>query len=300
MGSDTITTSDVEAVHAATAGAVSSYRPGQGQGRTDEMSRLDRQAELTFDVELDLLIAGGLAQDGLILDLGSGNGAVTKRLRQALPQARVVAVDVDADLLSLVPPPALLIRAGRIPLEDDSADDIVVRFVAQHLRPAARAELWTEVLRVLRPGGRVHVIDVDDTDSGVTTPRQPGLAPIFAKLHHAQSADGGDRMVIGKVVPELDTAGFQDVFRERGEVTSTERNLSDFAVHVGPERHVPHVATGVLTLADLAVMTRGWQAILADPAAYICIYVHLVRAVKPGANPLGRRRGTPATQGEAS
>lgn len=274
-------THTVSAGGVASSAPASSYRPGVGLPRRDEMTRLDRQAELTFDTELELLLDGGLARTGTVVDLGSGNGAITTRLRSALPEATVIGADVDAELLSLVPAPALLIEEGRIPLADNTVDDVLVRFVAQHLTPAARGELWAEALRVLRPGGRLHVIDVDDTDSGITTPRQAGLAPVFAKLHHAQAADGGDRMVIGKVAPELAAAGFERVSPVRGEVSSQERPLTDFAVHVGPERHVPQVATGVLSLADLAAITQGWRAILSDPAAYICLYVHLVRGVKP-------------------
>ncbi|WP_256839322.1 class I SAM-dependent methyltransferase [Ornithinimicrobium faecis] len=274
----------------------SSYRPGTGRPRADEMDRLDRQAQLTFDVEFGLLREGGLRTDGTLLDLGSGNGAITTRLRERLPEATVIGVDVDPELLALVPAPSLLIEDGRIPVEDESVDDVLVRFVAQHLTPAARLDLWTEVLRVLAPGGRVHIVDVDDTASGVTTPLQPGLAPIFAKLHHAQAADGGDRMVIGKVAPELEAVGFVHAQQVRDAVSSSERPIEDFAVHVGPERHVPHVSTGVLSLADLAAITRGWQAILADPAGSVCVYVHLVRASKPGPVSMG---SAPTTEGEA-
>lgn len=260
----------------------SSYRPGVGRPREAEMERLDRQAALTFEVEFQLMIEGGLRTDGTLVDLGSGNGAITRRLRSRLPDATVLGVDVDSELLAMVPAPTALIEHGRIPLKDATVDDVLVRFVAQHLTPTARASLWAEVLRILRPGGRVHVIDVDDTNSGVTTPLQPGLAPVFAKLHHAQAADGGDRMVIGKIGSELEAVGFAAVTQVRGEVSSRDQPVEVFAVHIGPERHVPHVSTGVLTLTDLAAITQGWQTILADPSAYVCIYVHLVRAVKPG------------------
>lgn len=259
----------------------SSYRPGRGRQRDAEMERLDRQADLTFGAEFDLMLRGGLRTDGTLLDLGSGNGTITRRLRDRLPRAQVIGADVDPQLLALVPEPALLLVDGRIPLEENAVDDVLVRFVAQHLPPSDRASLWAEVLRVLRPGGRVHVVDVDDSEAGVATPEQPGLRQVYAKVFHAQAALGGDRAVIGKVAPELSAAGFSGAARCRESVTSQQRPLEDFAVHIGPERHVASVAEGVLSIADLAAVTGAWQAILTDPQGYISINVHMVRASKP-------------------
>ncbi len=259
----------------------SSYRPGRGRQRDAEMERLDRQADLTFGAEFDLMLRGGLRTDGTLLDLGSGNGTITRRLRDRLPRAQVIGADVDPQLLALVPEPALLLVDGRIPLEENAVDDVLVRFVAQHLPPSDRASLWAEVLRVLRPGGRVHVVDVDDSDAGVATPEQPGLRQVYAKVFHAQAALGGDRAVIGKVAQELSAAGFSGAARCRESVTSQQRPLEDFAVHIGPERHVASVAEGVLSIADLAAVTGAWQAILTDPQGYISINVHMVRASKP-------------------
>ena len=260
----------------------SSYHPGVGRRRDAEMERLDRQAGLTFENEFALLIGGGLTETGTIVDLGSGNGAITTRLRERRAGATVIGVDVDPELLASVPAPTLLIEEGRIPLGDGTVDDVLVRFVAQHLTPEDRSSLWAETLRILAPGGRVHVIDVDDTDAGITRPPQPALGYVFSKVHAGQAAEGGDRRVIGKIAAELESAGFTAAHQVRDGVTSQERPIADFAVHLGPERLLPYVAAGILTLGDLAISTKSWHAVRDAPDAYVCIYIHVVRAHKPG------------------
>lgn len=261
---------------------VHSYDAGSGSGRLREMERLERQAELTFDCELRLMLEHGLSTSGVVVDVGSGSGAVTERLRRALPDAVVHGADVDPTLLAMVAPPTRLIENGRLPFEGGEVDSVVVRFVAQHLSPAQRTELWSEVLRVLRPGGTAHVVDVDDSAPGDTSrPLMRGLVEVFLELHRLQAARGGDRMVARRVPGELRDAGFADVTPERGEVTTHDRPLADFAVHLGPERYVPLVAAGALTVQQLAAVGHAWEQLRRDPEAFVRVNVHTVHARRP-------------------
>ena len=139
----------------------SSYFPGTGYARDVEYDRLERQAALSFPRELEVMLAHGLTRTGTVLDLGSGNGAVTRRLRASLPDAVVYGSDVDAELLASVEAPTLTIVDGRIPLADGSVDDVIMRFVAQHLRPALRAEVFAETFRRVDPAIQV-LLDIPD------------------------------------------------------------------------------------------------------------------------------------------
>jgi len=259
-----------------------SYTVGTGYARGVEYDRLERQAALSCPREFEAMIAHGLADGGVVLDLGSGNGAVTRRLRAALPDAIVYGSDVDAELLGSVEPPTLHIQDGRIPLPDNSVDDVVMRFVAQHLTPRVRAEVFAEVRRVLVPGGRLHVIDVDDSDAGSSSGKVVrGLVAIFSELRHIQAADGGDRYVVKKIPAELVAAGFTQVDAVTSAVTTDDHPVSAFAVHMGPDRYVPLVASGALTVEQLAVVGWSWENFLRDPNAFISINVHTVHAVSP-------------------
>lgn len=261
----------------------SSYSPGTGYARDVEYDRLERQAALSFPRELQQMLAHGLTRTGTVLDLGSGNGAVTRRLREELPAALVYGSDVDQDLLASVEAPTLALIDGRIPLPDGSVDDVVMRFVAQHLRPSLRQQVFTEIRRVLKAGGRLHVIDVDDSDAGHSSGRVTrGLVELFSELRAIQTADGGDRQVIKKIPGELAQAGFVDIDPVTCAVTTQDHPVAAFSVHMGPDRYVPLVAAGVLTIEQLAVVGWSWENFRRDPEAFISINIHTVHALAPG------------------
>lgn len=265
-----------------TASLSGSYTVGTGYARGVEYDRLERQAALTCPREFEAMFAHGLRDGGTVLDLGSGSGAVTRRLRAALPDAVVYGSDVDPELLASVEPPVLFIENGRIPLADNSVDDVVMRFVAQHLTPRVRGEVFAEIRRVLVPGGRLHVVDVDDSDAGSSSGKVVrGLVAIFSELRHIQAADGGDRYVVKKIPAELVEAGFTDVDPVTSAVTTDDHPVSAFAVHMGPDRYVPLVSSGALTIEQLAVVGWSWENFLRDPNAFISINVHTVHAVSP-------------------
>jgi ubiquinone/menaquinone biosynthesis C-methylase UbiE len=56
--------------------------------------------------------------------------------------------------------------AGELPLPDASFDRVLSAFMLHHLDAEERLRAFREVRRVLRPGGRLHVVDVDGTPSG--------------------------------------------------------------------------------------------------------------------------------------
>jgi SAM-dependent methyltransferase len=104
---------------------------------------------------IDWLLPAG-ARD--VLDLGAGTGKLTTRLVER--GLDVVAVDPIPEMLdvlrkSLPDTPALLGTAEEIPLPDNSVDAVLVA-QAWHWFDPARA--IPEVVRVLRPGGRLALV----------------------------------------------------------------------------------------------------------------------------------------------
>ena len=133
--------------------------------------------------------------DGVrVLEIGCGTGNITQRLKRAEPGAQVTGVDPD---------PRALARAGRklrtaagisfdrgyaqeLPYADGSFDRVLSSMMLHHLDDDVKAAAVAEVLRVLRPGGSMHIVDV--------------VGPHGASAHD------------GTVIPALlRTSGFEDV-----------------------------------------------------------------------------------------
>lgn len=146
-----------------------------------------------------------------IVEVGCGTGAVTRRLAQALPDARITATDIDPDILSRAArrnPGAritwTLASATTLPLEDASADAIVCSLVLHHLEPAPKAAALAEARRVLQPGGRLHVADWG-------MPRDPVEGLAFLGLRLVDGMAATRQHATGALPALLRGAGFQDV-----------------------------------------------------------------------------------------
>jgi SAM-dependent methyltransferase len=111
-------------------------------------------------------------QSGLhIVDIGAGPGGLAAALAEVFPDARITTVDIDADMASLAA--ARMAREGidervrvslgdvaALPLPDHSVDLVTSSFSVHHWPEAVAG--FSEVRRVLRPGGRAIIYDLPD------------------------------------------------------------------------------------------------------------------------------------------
>lgn len=111
-------------------------------------------------------ILAGLDPAGVVIDVGAGTGSQAAALSRAAPDASIVAVDGDEQMLRLGRGKAKAANvrfvhgfAGELPLADGSADRVVLSLVLHHLDPQPTRDALDEAVRVLKPGGRVHVAD---------------------------------------------------------------------------------------------------------------------------------------------
>jgi ubiquinone/menaquinone biosynthesis C-methylase UbiE/DNA-binding MarR family transcriptional regulator len=121
-----------------------------------------------FGGRLDLLPVLGLLSETDVGDLGCGTGGLIQALA---PAARtVVGVDREPEMLAaaasrLADAPNVTLRVGELealPLDDRSLD-VAFLVLVLHLIPDPRRVL-SEAARVLRPGGRLIVLDLRDHD----------------------------------------------------------------------------------------------------------------------------------------
>ncbi len=103
-----------------------------------------------------------------VLDIGCGTGAVAILVKQRYPDASVIGVDPDP--LALVRAARNAARAGVAvrfdrgfadTLDYPSAgfDRVFSSMMLHHVRRADRFNTFTEVRRVLKPGGRLEILD---------------------------------------------------------------------------------------------------------------------------------------------
>lgn len=202
-----------------TSGETSSYRIGEERYRDapSELARLRVQAEVAWPQELRALERHGLRDDAAVLEAGCGPGFVTSHLLEFVQRGSVTALDVDQAMVAhareLVGSSerARFVEAGvaETGLPADSFDVVLARFVLQHLPdPGAAIE---ELRRVLRPGGRLIVVDADDALTNLFDPEPPFFRELMDAVGESQRRQGGNRL-IGRRLPRLlGDAGFFDL-----------------------------------------------------------------------------------------
>jgi ubiquinone/menaquinone biosynthesis C-methylase UbiE len=141
-----------------------------------------------------------------VLEIGCGTGNLTLRVKRAHPSLEVIGSDPDPLALRRAQRKALQLKgirfergyAQQLPYADGEFDRVLSSMMLHHLDNDAKASAAAEIFRVLRPGGRLHLVDI----GGDVTARD-GLAARL--IRHSQHAAGN----LGDAIPRLlRTAGF--------------------------------------------------------------------------------------------
>lgn len=148
-----------------------------GMGRTwllplyDLFTRLARVRALhERTVELAAISPGQT-----VLDVGCGTGNLSFSVLRAVPGAVVTGHDPDAGALRIAARKAgrrgvriSLVQgyADRLLPEDGSVDHVVSSLALHHVDDAGREGFGREAHRILRPGGRVTIVDFGAPDHG--------------------------------------------------------------------------------------------------------------------------------------
>ena len=104
-----------------------------------------------------------------VLEIGCGTGSLLLAAKQAQPAAVIVGLYPDLAALARAQRKArrrhLAVQLDRgyadeLPYADDSVDVVLSSFMLHHVPADQREPALREVLRVLRPGGALHLMDV--------------------------------------------------------------------------------------------------------------------------------------------
>ena len=108
-------------------------------------------------------------RDGVrVADIGCGPGALAVRIKKARPTVTMIGVDGDPEVLELARAKArdagvdVTFEQGLAtnpPLEHGSFDRVVMSLVLHHLSPDDKRQALRAAHTLLRPGGKLHVVD---------------------------------------------------------------------------------------------------------------------------------------------
>jgi ubiquinone/menaquinone biosynthesis C-methylase UbiE len=149
-----------------------------------------------------LLELAALRSHETVLDLGAGTGLLS--LAAARQAGRVYALDVSSAMcrrlahkftdLELRNAHVFHNSAACIPLADDSVDAVVSNYCFHHLRDGEKTRALAEVMRVLRPGGRLVFADMMFR-VGITSRRDRAVIARFVRSMLAHGPAGVLRLL---------------------------------------------------------------------------------------------------------
>lgn len=256
-----------------------------------EIERLAAQARLGWEKEARILLQAGLKDGMSILELGSGPGFITQQLLELAPHSTITCLEVDRALLEqaqeYLPSPAkdrVRFVQGSVtntPLADNRFDFAFARYLFQHLPDplGAAREIW----RVLKPGGRFVIHDIDDGIFGLVDPMLPEFPDLLEKFAQAQAARGGNRHIGRQLWRILKAAGFGNLRLEVLAGHSDEFGLEPFLALLDPDRMLPLVRASLLSGEEMESLRGSYKQFLASPQPYVLILGLMVYGEKPGA-----------------
>lgn len=254
-----------------------------------EIQRLAAQARLGWEKEARTLSWFGLEDGMSLLEPGSGPGFNTESLLTLLPNSPITCLEIDPTLLKQAEQYLQNKANNRVHfvegsvmdtrLANNSFDFAYARLLFQHLPDpiGAAKEIW----RVLKPGGKLVICDIDDEIFGLIQPPVPEFPSILEKYGQAQSAQGGNRRVGRGLWRILKAAGFFNLDLEVVAFHSDSIGIEPFLPQIDPDRLLPLVKVGLMSEQELEKIRVSRTKFLASPEPYILNLMLMMCGEKP-------------------
>jgi ubiquinone/menaquinone biosynthesis C-methylase UbiE len=157
-----------------------------------------------------------------VLNFGPGSGSTTVAISLRYPQASFFAVDPDPkaaekarkqiarqriENFTVVDAP----RDGRLPFDAGSFDKVACLLAFHDRLPDEKIGIAKELMRVLRHGGTLHVVDYDKPD-------KPGEGTVLKLAKYVSGAAAVESHIDGSWIDFLTKAGFSRVRRQSSQV----------------------------------------------------------------------------------
>lgn len=262
------------------------YAFGSFSSNKTELARLERQAAVAWDLERGMLEQAGLRPGMDVLDLACGPGFISSRIAQLVqPGGTVVGADVNEELLAIAQHRRDAGQAEGVTfrkmdvyepdLPESSFDFVYARFLFQHLQSPQRA--IEQAKRLLRPGGRVCLVDSDD-DLLCIFPEPTGFRDFTRLAARYQQEAGGDRTAGRKLGYYLKAAGFEDLAIRVAMVTGDQIGMKPFLDITTGFKHelVPQELRQAVRVQLATIYEQAQQ-----PGTFAQVGVFFVSARKP-------------------
>ncbi|MBT3482199.1 MAG: methyltransferase domain-containing protein [Opitutales bacterium] len=136
------------------------------------LERDTREAEEAPSKAIELL---ELKPDTIIADIGAGSGFYSFRLAKLLPQGKVIAVDIQQEMLDFLAKRAKETNTANVQPHMGSIESIqlpensidATLFVDAYHEFSHPFEMMTSILKALRPGGIVYLLEYRAEDQNV-------------------------------------------------------------------------------------------------------------------------------------
>ena len=232
----------------------------------------------------------GLDAATAIVDIGCGTGYLMKRLMERFPGVAITGVEIDQALVDRAKqmfiqrggPKPLIVNGSiqKTTLPDSAFDVAVSRLVLEHLSDPLEA--LREVRRILKPDGRIIMIDNDFDFHLRTWPPVPELDTLYSAYCAAREKDGGHPR-IGRQLPVLlRQAGFSQVNMEILFAHSADQGDEPFLKSEGSGIPAQLVRSGFLDQSILASMSKRWVNMLHTEGHAIVRQLFYATGIKKG------------------
>ncbi len=160
-----------------------------------------------------LIDIASINADSTLLDFGCGTGTLTIMAKEAAPNAKVIGLDVDVEILNKAIDKAkekdidvLLFNydGSKLPFQNDSFDRVISCLVFHHLDTGTKEKALSEIFRILRKNGQIHIADFGRSNSWI----QRTLFNIIRGLDGFNSTDANAKGLLPKMISDT---GFEDV-----------------------------------------------------------------------------------------
>lgn len=258
-------------------------------GAESELLRLQEQALMGWNKEYRTLQQFGLADGMKVLEAGAGPGFVTAQLLEHFPHSEITALDIDDALLeeaklrlSHIPESRLTFAHASVyetGLPGNQYDFVIARLISLHLYNPQQAA--AELRRVLKPGGKLVIIDVDDGVFGAIEPEIGIMPAIIQKLVQQQASRGGNRN-IGRSLPRLlSGSGYTDVDMDAILQHSDLHGIEGFKRQFDINRFTGFYKKGIITEYEYEELNRAYEQFSRSPDAHAMMLFFMACGTKP-------------------